>query len=421
MKELLNRLGLCLIVLSISVLSGAFLMTASAIDTSSVKPTKYSSTTVNTPANAYDAEPNIIGASWNSTTGTADFYGMGFSIPANVSIDDVAIYLRGVKTNSSSISGKLQVSISHDGGTTFSSTQSYVFGSATSTVEHNGVWGQSGLTNSDFNTADNFRIRIAQTESLMDTKITDMYVIVTYTYKPTVTQWPTASTITYGQSLSASTLTGGSASVPGTFSFGAPPSVPDAGANQIMPAIFTPTDTVTYGRVIGSINITVNKATPTVSVWSTANPITYGQALGLAYIPPGSASVPGIFYFTNLSTVPNAGVNQSFTGVFTPDNTANYNTVSGNISVTVNKATPTVTAWPSASGITYGQAVSASTLTGGTSSVVGTFAFTSPTTVPNIGSQIVLVTFTPTDSTNYNTVSGNISVTVNKATPTVTA
>lgn len=86
------------------------------------------------------------------------------------------------------------------------------------------------------------------------------------------------------------------------------------------------------------------------------------------------------------------------------------------------QATPTVT-WPTASTITYPQALSASRLTGGSASynsspVAGTFAFTSPSTVPNAGTQSESVTFTPTDTTDYATVTGNVTVTVNQKTPT---
>jgi hypothetical protein len=52
--------------------------------------------------------------------------------------------------------------------------------------------------------------------------------------------------------------------------------------------------------------------------------------------------------------------------------------VTDSVAVTVNHATPTVTAWPAASAITYGQTLASSTLTGGTGSVCGTFAFTTP-------------------------------------------
>src|SRR6185369_5148102 len=102
----------------------------------------------------------------------------------------------------------------------------------------------------------------------------------------------------------------------------------------------------------------------TVSAWPTAGAITYGQTLASSMLTGGTASVPGSFAFTTPSTKPNAGTaNQPVT--FTPTDTTNYNTVSGSVSVTVNKADPTVSAWPTAGAITYGQTLASSTLTGG--------------------------------------------------------
>jgi hypothetical protein len=87
--------------------------------------------------------------------------------------------------------------------------------------------------------------------------------------------------------------------------------------------------------------------------------------------------------------------------------------VTVSVSVTVNKATPTITTAPTASAITYGQALSSSTLGGGVGSVPGSFAFTTPSTTPSIGTASQSVTFTPTDTTDYNTVTISVSVTVN--------
>jgi len=86
--------------------------------------------------------------------------------------------------------------------------------------------------------------------------------------------------------------------------------------------------------------------------------------------------------------------------------------VAGTASVTVNKATPTVTAWPTAGVIQYGQTLAASNLTGGTASVAGSFAFTAPTTAPAVGANAQSVTFTPTDTVDYTAVTGTASVTV---------
>jgi len=79
------------------------------------------------------------------------------------------------------------------------------------------------------------------------------------------------------------------------------------------------------------------------------------------------------------------------------------------------KTTPTLTVAPSASAITVGQALSASTLTGGSASVAGDFAWTAPSTEPAVGTPSYEVTFTPTDTVNYNTFTTTVSVTVNPA------
>jgi hypothetical protein len=100
---------------------------------------------------------------------------------------------------------------------------------------------------------------------------------------------------------------------------------------------------------------------------------------------------------------------------FTPTDTTDYNTVTGSASVTVNKATPTVSAWPTASAITYGQTLASSILSGGTASVPGTFTWTTPTTAPAAGMTSESVTFTATDAADYNTVAAFVSVTVNPA------
>jgi len=163
------------------------------------------------------------------------------------------------------------------------------------------------------------------------------------------------------------------------------------------------------------------KTTPTVSAWPTASSIIYGQTLASSTLSGGTASVSGSFSWSSSTTAP--GVGTPSEGVtFTPTDTTDYNTVAGSVSVTVNKATPTVSVWPTATAISYGQTLASSTLSGGTASVPGTFTWTTPTTAPSAGMQSESVTFTPTDMTDYNTVTGSVSLTVNAvAAPAVTA
>jgi hypothetical protein len=87
-------------------------------------------------------------------------------------------------------------------------------------------------------------------------------------------------------------------------------------------------------------------------------------------------------------------------------------------SVTVNPFIPTVSAWPTAVAITYGQTLASSTLSGGTASVGGSFVWTVPGTSPAAGTPSESVTFTPS-STNYAPVTGSITLTVNQAAPSI--
>jgi len=153
------------------------------------------------------------------------------------------------------------------------------------------------------------------------------------------------------------------------------------------------------------------RATPTVTAWPTASGITYGETLSDSTLTGGSASVDGTFVFNSPGTAPPAGTYTADV-TFTPTDTNNYNSVDGSVDVPVAKGTPIVAVWPTASAIVYGQTLADSTLTGGSASVGGTFAFNSPGTAPSAGTHAEAVTFTPVDTVDYNTVAGTVSVTV---------
>jgi alpha-galactosidase len=146
----------------------------------------------------------------------------------------------------------------------------------------------------------------------------------------------------------------------------------------------------------------------------TASAITYGQSLASSTLSGGMGSVSGTFAFTSPATLPATGAsNHSVT--FTPSIASNLRGATTTVSVTVNKATPTITTIPTASAITVGEPLSRSTLTGGSASTPGTFSFTTPSTAPSAGISNQSVTFTPADSTNYNTTTTTVSIAVNPA------
>lgn len=241
---------------------------------------------------------------------------------------------------------------------------------------------------------------------------------------PIVT-WPTASSIAHGQPLSASTLTGGSANCSGSFAFTSPATIPPAGTADYQVS-FTPSDTDTYAGLASGVSVTVTESNPHIATAPTASQLTYGQTLADATLTGGVATVSvassdvvaGTFTFDSPSTAPSAGT-QDFAVTFTPDDSSTWSAVALTVSVTTVKADPVVYEGPTSTSLTWGQTLADATLSGGSTSVPGSFAFTSPSTTPDVGDNGVGVTFTPTDSANYNTATTGTTVTVGKAHPTV--
>jgi hypothetical protein len=155
--------------------------------------------------------------------------------------------------------------------------------------------------------------------------------------------------------------------------------------------------------------------------------ITYGTALansqlnGIATDSTG-ASIPGTFAYTNdAGNILKAGNYPSEGVTFTPTDTT-LTPSTGTVIVNVAKATPTIT---NVSGpvnpITYGTALANSQLSG-TASVPGTFVYTNAAgRVLHVGNnQSESITFIPSDTTDYKSVSSTVTVNVTQATPTVT-
>jgi len=79
-----------------------------------------------------------------------------------------------------------------------------------------------------------------------------------------------------------------------------------------------------------------------------------------------------------------------------------------------------VITWPSPAAIAYGTPLSGAQLNA-SANVPGAFVYTPAAgTVLSAGNQLLSVSFTPTDTTNYTTASASVHVQVNKATPAIT-
>ncbi len=121
---------------------------------------------------------------------------------------------------------------------------------------------------------------------------------------------------------------------------------------------------------------------------------------------------PGVVTFTDAAS---AATSASFSqvGGYTLRLTASdgSNSAYDECVITV-KATPTVTAWPTAAAIVEGNPLSSATLSGGLASVAGSFGYDSPSLIPGAGTYAAAVTFTPTDSVSYVAIPGTVNVIV---------
>ena len=230
-----------------------------------------------------------------------------------------------------------------------------------------------------------------------------------------VISWATPAAITYGTPLSAAQLDA-TASVAGAFSYSpAAGTVLKAGV-QTLSVTFTPTDSADYTSATSSVSITVKTAAPMIS-WTTPAAITYGTPLSASQLD-ATASVAGAFsYSPSAGTVLKAGV-QTLSVTFTPTDSVDYTSATSSVSITIKAATPVIN-WATPAAITYGTALSATQLDA-TSTVAGAFVYTPAAgTVLAVGSQILSVTFTPTDTIDYTTATQTVTLTVNSGTATL--
>ena len=181
--------------------------------------------------------------------------------------------------------------------------------------------------------------------------------------------------------------------------------------------------TTTYGTAssaqdfsISGINLSADLVATAPTGFEVSNDgTTYGATATFAQTS-GSASGSLRIRLNATATVSGSYNSQNIVLSSTGATSVNITTASSGNEVF--KATPTISAPPSASAITLGQALSASTLSGGSASPSGgTFSFSSPSTVPGqTGTYSADITYTPSDVANYNTASTTTDVQVNAAT-----
>ena len=168
-----------------------------------------------------------------------------------------------------------------------------------------------------------------------------------------------------------------------------------------------------------SSDFVIDKATPIVT-WNTPAPITYGTAIGGAELN-ATATVAGSFVYSPASGAIVGAGPQTLSVTFHPLNSTNYANATASVTLTVLKATPTVSVVGGS--FTYDASAHAATgsVTGVGGASLGTPTFTyngSADTPIDAGSYDVVASYA--GDSNYSPASGTATITIGKATPTVT-
>src|SRR6202035_3963198 len=180
---------------------------------------------------------------------------------------------------------------------------------------------------------------------------------------------------------------------------------------------FTPTDTTNYTTATKQVQIVVTQAAPVIT-WSNPASIVYGTALSATQLN-ATASVPGTLVYTPAAgNIPAAGTD-TLSVTFTPTDTVNYSTVTKTVQIIVTQAAPVIT-WSSPASSVYGTALSATQLNA-SASVPGVLVYTPAAgNIPAAGTDTLSVTFTPTDTVNYSTITKTVQIVVTQAAPVIT-
>ncbi len=230
---------------------------------------------------------------------------------------------------------------------------------------------------------------------------------------PPAITWANPAAITYGTALTSAQLDA-TASVPGSYQYSpGPGAVPQAGSNQKLTVTFTPSDTTDYTTATDSVNITVNKATPTLAV----------QGAGPTYdgnLHPANFTITGVngedltglvgLTYNGSAAVPVHAGTYTVTATFAGN--GDYNPFSATAQIVIAMAVPKI-AWADPANIAAGTPLGGSQLDA-SSSVPGSFTYSQAAgTVLGVGTgQIIKAVFTPSNATDYQSVSTQVSINV---------
>jgi hypothetical protein len=165
--------------------------------------------------------------------------------------------------------------------------------------------------------------------------------------------------------------------------------------------------TITAAGGSGAINI------PTIT-WNPPAAIAYGTALSTTQLS-ATANVPGTFSYTPAAGTTLKAGKQTLSATFIPTNLKTYSAATASVQLTVNQAAPTIT-WATPAPISPGTALTATQLDA-TASVPGSLMYNPAVgAVLPAGIQQLTAVFSPTDTTDYSSVTAHTSLVVSSTT-----
>lgn len=238
---------------------------------------------------------------------------------------------------------------------------------------------------------------------------------------PNIIAWPTVPPVTYGTKLNVTMLVDGDADVDGYFDWNTDLSQELVPGTYTLGVRFVPANLNIYAKVFDSVEVIVNKAPQTI-VWNNnfENVLVSDTIVLNAYAQTtityevsdvDVAALEGnILSFHRGGTI-NVTAYAAETDLYLADTLVHE--------LIVTPAEPIIYAWPTASGITYGQSLGESILTGGEASTDGIFEWVDANEKFEVGISPALVRFTPDDLSSFDIVENQIEIHVTPALQTI--
>lgn len=238
---------------------------------------------------------------------------------------------------------------------------------------------------------------------------------------PNIIAWPTVPPVTYGTKLNVTMLSGGEAYVDGYFDWNTDLSQELVPGTYTLGVRFVPANLNIYATVLDSVEVIVNKAPQTI-VWNNnfenilVSDTIVLNAFAQTTITYGVSDIEVATLEGNILSFHRGGT-INVTAYAEEDAYYLADTLVRELIVT--PAKPIIYTWPTASGITYGQSLGESILTGGEASTDGIFEWVDPNETFEVGEYAPYVRFTPDDQASFAIVENQVEINVTPALQTI--